>query len=97
MTEVSYGIVQQSGGDGYRIHFHFGQNQRYFQRVNQIGLAGGAALAGMMFLGKFVGLADEFKIVIGAVGPHPAHQLTELGHREDVSCELLAQGPHARL
>ena len=63
--------------------------------MNQVGLAGGAALAGMVFLGKLVGLADEFQVVVGPVGPHSAHQLTELGHREDIGRELLAQGRHA--
>ena len=88
------GIVQQAGGDGDRVHLHLGQNQRDFQRMNQVGLAGGAALAGMVFLGKLVGLADEFQIVVGPVGPHAAHQLTELGDREHIGRELLAQGRH---
>ena len=65
--------------------------------MNEIGLSGGAALAGMMLLGKFVGLADQFKIVVRTVGPHPAHQLTEFSHLEDIGRELLAQGRHARL
>ncbi len=32
-------IVQQSGGDGDRVHFHFGENERDFERMDQIGLA----------------------------------------------------------
>ena len=92
---VFHGIMQKAGGDGDRVHLHFGQNQRDFQGMNQVGFAGGAALSGMVFLGKLVGLADEFEIVVGPVGPHPAHQLTELGYREDIGRELLAQGRHA--
>ena len=64
------GIVQQAGGDGHRVHLHFGQNQRDFEGMNQVGLAGGAALSGMVLLGKFVGFADQFQIVVGTVVPH---------------------------
>jgi hypothetical protein len=51
----------------------------------------------MMFLGKLVGFADEFEIVAGPVSPHSAHQFTELGYREDIGRELLAQSRHNRL
>ena len=94
---VFHGVMQQPGGDGDGVHFHLGQNQRDFQGMDQVGLAGGPALSGMVFLGKLVGLADEFEIVVGPVGPHAAHQLTEPGHREHIGRELLAQGRHARL
>jgi hypothetical protein len=48
----------------------------------------------VVFLGKLVRLADEFQIVVGPVDPHPAHQLAELGDREDIGRELLAQSRH---
>jgi len=94
---VFYRVMQQPGGDGDRVHFHLGQNQRHFQGMNQIRLTGGSALPGMMFLGKLISLADKFEIVVGPVGPHPAHQFTEPGHREHIGRELLAQGRHAGL
>ena len=61
-------IMQQAGGDGDGIHLHFGQHQRDFERMDEVGLAGGAGLSGVMLLGKFVGFADELQIVVGAVG-----------------------------
>ena len=92
---IFHGVMQQPGGDGDRVHLHLGQNQRHFQGMDQVGLAGGAALSGMVFLGKLVGFADEFEIVVGPVGPHSAHQLAEPGHREHIGRELLAQRRHA--
>ena len=83
-------IVQQPGRYRDRVHFHFSQNQRHFQRVHEVGFAGGTRLPGMMSLGKFVGFADDFQIVAGAVFPHQLHQVPELGDREDVSRDLLA-------
>ena len=94
---IFHGVMQQAGGDGDRVHLHLGQNQRHFQGMDQVGLTGGAALPGMMFLGKLVGFADQFEIVVGPVGPHSAHEFAEAGHREHIGRELLAQGRHARL
>ena len=59
--------MQQAGGDGDRVHHHFGQHQRHLQGMHQIRLAGGAALSGVMFQRKFVGLLDDFQIVVGTV------------------------------
>ena len=55
---IFHGVMQQPGGDRDGVHFHLGQDQCYFQGMDQIGLAGGTALSGVVFLGKFVGLAD---------------------------------------
>ena len=41
-------IVQQSRGDGDRVHLHFGEDQCDFQGMDEIGLAGGAGLALMV-------------------------------------------------
>ena len=94
---VFHRIMQQAGDDGYRVHFHFRQNQRNFEGMYQVGFAGSAALAGMMLLGKFVGFAHQFQIFGRPIGLHPAQQLTELGHREHVGRDLLAQCRHDRL
>ncbi len=92
---VFNGIVEKAGGDGDRVHLHFGENQGDFEGMDQVGFAGGPALSGVVFLGKLVGLANKFEVIVGPVGPHPAHQLTKLGYREDIGRELLAQGRHA--
>src|SRR5580692_2174040 len=62
--------------------------------MNQIGLARGAALTGVIFLGEFVGSAHQFQVVAGAVGTHGAQQLPELGHREGGGRDLFAQRRH---
>jgi len=62
--------------------------------MNEIGFAGGALLAGMVALRKFVGLADQFEIIVRAVLAHVAQQLAELGDREHVGRDLFAQGGH---
>ena len=43
-------VVKQAGRNRDRVHFHFRENQRDFQRVSEIGLAGSAGLASMIFL-----------------------------------------------
>jgi hypothetical protein len=48
----------------------------------------------MVALRKFVGLADEFEIVVGPVLAHVAHELTELGYGEHIGRDLFAQGGH---
>ena len=62
------GIVQQSGGDGRGVQLHLGQQNRHFQGMHQVGLAGGALLSAVMLEGDFVGAADDVEIVVGAVG-----------------------------
>ena len=58
-------IVQQAGGDGDRIHLHVGEDVGDFERMHQVGLAGGAGLAGVMLLGIVVGFFDEFRSSLG--------------------------------
>ena len=44
--------------------------QSDFEGMDQVRLAGGAALPGMILLGEFVGFLDELQIVVRPVGPH---------------------------
>ena len=83
-------IVQQSGGDGDRIHLHFGEHQRNFEGMHQVGLARGAGLAFMMLQRVIVGLLDDGEIVVRTVLLHPLHQVAELGQREGSGSDLLA-------
>src|SRR5438876_8169249 len=86
--------MQQTGGYGDGVHFHFCQNQRDFERMDEIRLARSALLAGMVLLRKLVGLAHQFEIVVGTVLAHVAQQLAELRYREDVGRDLFAQSSH---
>ena len=67
---------------------------RDFERMDEIGLAGGAGLAGVVLLGEFVGFLDEVEIVVGTVLAQLLHQLAEAGHREHVGRDLLTQRRH---
>ena len=90
-------IVEQPGGDGDRVHLHFRQHQGNFEGMDQVGLARGAALAGMDSQGVVVGFLDDFQIFGGPVGLHALHQVTELRDREDIGRDLLAQSRHGGL
>ena len=61
-------IVQQAGGDGRRVHLHLGQHLGHFERVDDVGLAGGAHLALMVLNAELPGLADEGNVFAGSVG-----------------------------
>ena len=89
--------MEEAGGDGRRIHFHFRQHAGYFQRVHQVGIARGAGLSSVIFLGEFVSFLDNAQIIIGPVDPQRLHQVTETGYCEDVGRDLLAQSRHIRL
>ena len=98
VTEVSSTeSCSKPGGNGDRIHLHFGQHERDFERMDQVRLAGSAALALMMFQGVVVGLLDDGEIVLRTVLLHPLHQVAELGQREGSGSDLLAQARHVRL
>ena len=87
-------IVEEAGGDGDGIHFHVGEDVADFERMDEVGLAGGAVLSGVVFLGEFVGALDEVEVVVGTVFAQLPHQLAETGHREHVGRDLFAQRRH---
>ena len=82
-------IVQQPGSDADRVHLHFRQDAGDFKGMNQVGLAGGTGLSGVILLGILVRLADDFQVVVGPVGLQLLHQVTETGDGEDVGGNLL--------
>ncbi len=90
-------VVQQPSGNGDRVHLHFGEDESDFQRMDEIRLAGGSALAFMIFQGIIVGLLDDGEIVLRTVLLHPLHQIAELGQGKGGSRDLLAQGRHVGL
>ena len=90
------GVVEEAGGDGDGIHFHVGENVADFERMHEVGLAGGAVLSGVVFLGEFVGFLDEVEVVVGTVLAQLPHQLAEAGGREHVGRNLFTQRRHDR-
>ena len=73
---------------------HVGENVADFEGMDQVGLAGGAQLPGMVFLGELVGALDEVEIVVGTVLAQLPHQLAEAGNREHVGRDLFPQRRH---
>ena len=90
-------VVQKAGCDGDRVHLHFGEHERNFQWMYQVGLTGGSGLAFVMLEGVIVGFLDNGEIVLRTVLLHPLHQIAELGQREGSGSDLLAQARHAGL
>ena len=67
-------IVQQAGGNGRRVHLHLRQHLGHFQRVDDVGLAGGAHLPLMMLDAELPGLANQGNIFAGTIGLDLAEQ-----------------------
>ena len=61
------GVMQEAGGDRCRVHLQIGEDLGDFERMDNIGLAGGAALALMLFLTECPGDADEIEVVVRPV------------------------------
>ena len=53
------GVVQQSRRDGGIVELEVGEDPRHFQRVGEIGVAGGALLLAMGFHGVDVGAVEQ--------------------------------------
>ena len=71
------GVVQQAGGDGGGVHLQVGEDLSDFERMDDVGLAGGAALAVMLLQAEGPGGADEIEVVGGAVGADGVEHVLE--------------------
>ena len=71
------GIVQQAGGDGGGVHLELGEDLADFERMADVGLARGAALAFVFLDGERPGRADEVEVVGGAIGFDRLDQMLE--------------------
>ncbi len=60
-------VVQQSGGDGYLVELHLGQDAGHGQRVGDVGLVGGALLVQVGVGGDGVGLLEQLDVGLGIV------------------------------
>ena len=89
-------VVEQAGGDGYGIHFHVGEDVAHFERVHEVGFAGGAGLPSVVLLREFVGFLDQVEVVVGTVLAQLPHQLAEAGNRKHVGLDLFTQRRHDR-
>ena len=70
-------VVQQAGGDGGRIHLEVGEDLADLQRMDDVGLARGAALSLMLLDAEGPGAADEVEVVVGTIVVHGLQQMLE--------------------
>ena len=75
------GVMQETGGDGRRVHLHFGQNFSHFKRMDDVRLARGAHLALVVLHAEFPRLADERNVFGGAIGLNVAEKRLRNGDR----------------
>ncbi len=52
-------VMQHGGDDGRVVELHFGQDRRHFQRMREIGIAGGALLRAMRAHGVDIGAIEQ--------------------------------------
>ena len=71
-------VMQQPRGDGGGVQLHLRQHQRDLQRMQNVGLPGGAQLPVMVFQAELPGVADDVDVVGGAIGVNRVQQLAEL-------------------
>ena len=74
--------MQQACGDGGRVQFHFGEDLRDLQRMEDVRLAGGAELPVVVLQAIIPGLADDLGVVGGTVDADSVDQLAELAGEE---------------
>jgi hypothetical protein len=71
--------VQQTGGDGCCVHLEVCEDLGDLKWMNDVGLAGGAALALMLLLAEGPGCADEIEVVMRAIDANSREYALESG------------------
>ena len=69
------GVVQQRRGDGGVVELEVGQDRRDFERMGEIGVAGGALLLAMRLHGVDIGAVEQRLVGVGVVAAHPLDQV----------------------
>ncbi len=77
-------VVQEAGHDRRTVELHLGQNARDFDRMREIGIAGGPHLRAMRLHREDIGAVDRVLVGIGVVGADTLDEL-ELPHHGRVS------------
>ena len=60
-------VVQQTGGDSRRVHLHFSEHFRHFERVDDVRLTRRTHLALVMLDAKLPGLANKSNVFSGSI------------------------------
>ncbi len=72
------GVVEEAGGDGGGVELHLRKDEGDLKRVKDVGLAGGAELAFVMFEAELPGLANDVDVVGRSVAANGVHELAKL-------------------
>ena len=72
------GVVEEAGGDGGGVELHLREDDGDLERMQDVGLAGGAELSVVVLKAELPGLADDVDVVGGAVGADGVHEAAEL-------------------
>ena len=74
-------VMQQRCGDGLFVKAQFGQVQRDFQGMGDVGVAGHPHLPVMAADGEIIGVGDQPHRVFRQIGRHPVQELVgRFGH-----------------
>ena len=74
-------VVQQRDRDGRLVEMHVGEDRRDFERMREIGIAGGAALVAMLLHGIDVGLVEQRLVDVRLVALDALDKLVLTHHR----------------
>ena len=69
------GVVQQRRDDGGVVELEVGEDRRDFERMREIGIAGGAGLRAMRLHGVDIGAVQQVFVGIGIIGPDALDQI----------------------
>ena len=69
------GVVQQRRDDGGVVELEVGEDRRDFERMREIGIAGGAGLRAMRLHGVDIGAVQQVFVGVGIVGPDAFDQI----------------------
>lgn len=83
---VLNGVVQKTSCDRRRIHLQIGEYLGDLKRMNDVGFAGGAELALMLFLTESPRSADEIEVIVGPIRTYGSENMLE------TSAEIFAEG-----
>ena len=73
------GVVEQTGGDGSGVKLHLGEDFGDLERMDDVGLAGGAHLSVVVVDAELPGLFDGREIFAGPVGADGLEEILEAG------------------
>ena len=74
-------VMQERRGDRRVVKLQIGENGGDFERMGEIGVAGGALLTAMRLHGVDIGAIEEVLVGLRIVLPHPLDQLVLAHHR----------------